>query len=381
MQLITRLKENRDGTNYPFHMPGHKRRLADDELLGRIYGIDITETEGFDDLHNARGILKEAQMQTARLFGAYETHYLVNGSTAGLLAAINAMVGTGDSIVITGNCHRSVNNAVMLSGADPVVITPERECFGIYGGISPRTVKKALKRIKDESKTPHRTAVVITSPTYEGITSDARGIADVCHEEGAVLIVDGAHGAHFSFSDYFPESAIGIADIVVTSVHKTLPAMTQTSLLHIGRNCPDKERIREMLSVFMTSSPSYVLMASIDSMTHMLKRRRTELFSEYERRLDDFYRKTENLRNLCVLKKSMLKTEGSADHDRGRIVVSDVTGRLSGRDLSGILHDRFGIVAEKAEEKCVVLISTIADTDEGFELLTKALFQTDDMIK
>ena len=130
MQLIRSLKENRDNGSYPFHMPGHKRTLAGDDLLLQIYGIDITETEGFDDLHNAVGIIKEAEDRAAALFGSDETHFLVNGSTCGILAAITGSVTSGDSLIMASNCHRSVYNAAMLCGAKPYVITPES------GGIS-----------------------------------------------------------------------------------------------------------------------------------------------------------------------------------------------------------------------------------------------------
>ncbi len=136
MDLISRLKENRDNGNYPFHMPGHKRRLAGDPLFEEVYALDITETEGFDNLHNAKGIIKEAEEKAAGCFGADETHFLVNGSTGGILAAITASVSDKDDVIIAANCHRSVYNAVMLSGARPYIITPEEEThFEIYGGI------------------------------------------------------------------------------------------------------------------------------------------------------------------------------------------------------------------------------------------------------
>ena len=258
MQLIKTLKENRDSGVYPFHMPGHKRMLAGDDLLGRIYGIDITETEGFDDLHNARGIIREAEDRAAALFRSDETHFLVNGSTCGILAAITGSVTSGDSLVIASNCHRSVFNGLMLSGAKPYIITPDPEAyFEISGGVSALSVERAIDEADGK-----RVAVVITSPTYEGITSDVEAIAGVCRKKGAVLIVDSAHGSHFGLSDDFPKSAVASgADVVITSVHKTLPAMTQTALIHINKDCPSKERIRKMLPVYMTSSPSYVCAA------------------------------------------------------------------------------------------------------------------------
>ena len=141
MRLIEALKENRVTGPYPFHMPGHKRSLANDSLLSEIYGIDITETEGFDNLYDAHGIIKEAEDRTAVLFGSDETHFLVNGSTGGILAAVCGTVADGDRIVIARNCHRSVYSAVMLSGAKPYIITPAKEKdFMIFGGVTPGQV-------------------------------------------------------------------------------------------------------------------------------------------------------------------------------------------------------------------------------------------------
>ena len=374
MTLINRLKENRDSGIYPFHMPGHKRRLADDETLREIYALDITEIPGFDDLHNAEGIIKEAEDRAARLFGSDETHFLVNGSTCGILSAIVGTVSKGDTVIAGSNCHRSVFNGIMLSGAKKVTITPDEESgFGICGGISVEAVTDALEKADG-----NKTAVVITSPTYEGITSDIDAIAKTCHEHNAVLIVDSAHGAHFGFSEGFPKSAVATdADAVITSVHKTLPSMTQTSLIHINRNCPSRDGIVKMLSVFQTSSPSYILMSSIDSMTELLEKQGKELFASYEKRLDDFYKKAEKFNSLSVLTKDELTAKGSTDHDRGRIVITDKTGTFSGQKLSDILLKTYGLCAEKSEDTYVLLITSIADTDEGFERLTKALTDID----
>jgi len=383
MKLISRLKENRNSGIYPFHMPGHKRMATDDELLSDIYGIDITEIKGFDDLHNAVGILREAEEKTADLFGSYETHFLVNGSTGGILAAVCAAVTEGDDIVIASNCHRSVYNAVMLCGASLHVITPgEEKNFNTYGGITAGSVCEALDHvISMRSRTKeadHRIAVVITSPTYEGIVSDTAAIAKACHEKGAVLIVDAAHGAHLGFSDDFPDSPVASgADIVITSVHKTLPAMTQTALIHINAKCPSKDRVRKMLSVFATSSPSYVLMASIDQMTDTLSKHADQMFAVYSSRLDNLYIKAEKFNSLELLNKDRLTAEGSVDYDKGKIVVRDKSGKLSGPQLYDLLYDKYKICAEMATDTYVVLMTSVSDSDEGFNRLYDALCDID----
>ncbi len=376
MQLVKALKDHRDGGDYPFHMPGHKRRLAGDEIFEEIYGIDITENDGFDDLHDAKGIIKEAEERAAAVFCSDETHFLVNGSTGGILAAVTGSVKEGDAIVIAKNCHRSVYNAVMLSGAKPYVITPDKETyFDIYGGVRAEDIREALAKAGDDGS--RRIAVVITSPTYEGVTSDVASIAGVCHKAGAILIVDAAHGAHFGFSDAFPKSAQNLgADVVITSVHKTLPAMTQTALIHINKSCPVKDNIRKMLSVFMTSSPSYVLMSSADSVTTLLSERGKELFGEYERRLDGFHRRTAALTHLSILCKEKLTAESSADFDKSKIVISDATGTYTGRALADEL-EKEGLIAEMSSASYVVLMTSIADTDEAFDKLADVLERID----
>lgn len=376
MQLVRALKEKSEGI-YPFHMPGHKRMLAGDGIFSDIYSIDVTETEGFDDLHEASGILKEAQDKAAELYGADETHFLVNGSTGGILAAICGTVTINDTVVVAANCHRSVWNAVALSHADIYVTAPEaEESFGICAGVDPASVKSALSDISREG-----TAVVITSPTYEGVVSDIAAIADICHSYKAVLIVDCAHGAHFGFDDDLPESPVKIgADVVISGVHKTMPSMTQTALIHINRNCPSKDRIRKMLTVFTTSSPSYVLTSSIDSMISLIGRSRKELFEPYVNRLNRFYEKASGLKCLTVLNRRMLTRKGSYDHDKGKIVVGDTTGRVSGRRLFDILYEEYSICAEMAGFSYVILMTSVADTDEGFNKVLDALFEIDSMI-
>nr|MCR5591006.1 hypothetical protein [Lachnospiraceae bacterium] len=192
---------------------------------------------------------------------------------------------------------------------------------------------------------------------------------------------DAAHGAHLGFSDAFPESAIfSGADVVITGIHKTMPAMTQTSLIHISNNCPSKERIRRMLSVFMTSSPSYVLMASIDSMTELISKRGEELFMAYAKRLDSFYKKAEEFECLSVLTDEKLNAKGSAGHDKGKLVISDMTGTFSGKDIEEILRSRYGIESEMSAEQYVILMTSIADNDEAFEHLIGAILEIDESL-
>ena len=175
------------------------------------------------------------------------------------------------------NCHRSVYHGAELMDLTPVYSYPKQiEDLGINGAILPEDVDKLLNQDEEIE------AVLVTSPTYDGICSDVRAIAEICHSHGVPLVVDQAHGAHFPFSDYFPEDAVSAgADIVIHSVHKTLPALTQTALLHVQGELVNRDRLRKFLSVYQSSSPSYVLMASVDALMELLEKEGQELFENH----------------------------------------------------------------------------------------------------
>lgn len=200
--ILQQLSEYAASEVYPFHMPGHKRNMP--EEISRLAGaakMDITEIEGFDDLHAPKGILLEAQERAAAVFGADETFFLVNGSTAGILTAVSAAAPKGSRVIVARNCHKSVYHACFLRELHPVFLYPQtvRE-YGIADAIRPEQVEEALKDVPDIA------AVIVTSPTYDGVVSDIEKIADIVHRAGIPLIVDAAHGAHFGFSPLFPEA-------------------------------------------------------------------------------------------------------------------------------------------------------------------------------
>lgn len=200
--LYEKLKDYADSGVYPFHMPGHKRTETD----GLPYDIDITEISGFDNLHEPVGCLCQLQATAASLFGARRAFALVNGATVGILAAVRAMTRYGDRVLIARNSHMAVYHAVELCGLDADYLIPDVvDGLGIFASVSPQEVERKL------SADPAISLVVITSPTYEGVVSDVRTIAEICHRYGARLLVDEAHGAHFPFSDKFPASAVPAA--------------------------------------------------------------------------------------------------------------------------------------------------------------------------
>lgn len=362
--LYSRLKAYSDTDYYGFHMPGHKRnqiRFGE----GLPYRIDITEIEGFDDLHHADGIIKEAQQEAARLYGAEETKFLVNGSTAGILSAVLGCTKKGDQILVARNCHKSVYHAIFLNELEPVYLWPGFSCqFQLNTEISVSAVKAALtkhSRIK---------AVVIVSPTYDGVVSDIESITEAVHERGIPLIVDEAHGAHFGFHPYFPENALKKgADVVIHSLHKTLPSLTQTALLHMRGEYIDKRRISSYLDMLQSSSPSYILMASIHECIRMLREEKEQLFEPYVRNLDTLRKNLQNLKHL-----KLVQTE---HYDRSKLVISVRHTDMSGRELYRELLEKYHLQMEMAAGSYVLAMTSPGDTKEGFARLEQALFELD----
>ena len=281
--LDQKLTEYTQSNIYPFHMPGHKRRPID---FPNPYTIDITEIDGFDNLHHAEDILHDAQQRAADLYGAKRSFYLVNGSTCGLLAAICAAAPKKSRILVARNSHKAVYHGIFLNEYDAVYLYPEVAGIGIQGQITAEAVEEKFTLYPDIA------AVVITSPTYDGVVSDIRSIAETVHRHGIPLIVDEAHGAHFGFGGGFPENAVKLgADVVIVSLHKTLPSFTQTALLHVCSDRIKEKDIAKYLGIFETSSPSYLFMAGMEKCIRMVKDGGQELFGNYRKLLDDFYAK------------------------------------------------------------------------------------------
>lgn len=370
--LFSRLKKYGNSDAYPFHMPGHKRRLAPEETE-HLYEMDITEIEGFDNLHEAEGILKDAQEYAAQLYHSEETAFIVNGSTAGILAAIAGTCENGGSILAARNCHKSVYHAIELHHLEPVYVYPHvNTIYGINEGIYPPDVEKLWISHQNIQ------AIVITSPTYDGVVSDIREICRIAHEKGVPVIVDEAHGAHFNFSDYFPESAVACgADIVIQSTHKTLPAMTQTALIHLNGNLIDRERIRRMLTVYQTSSPSYILMGSIDACLHIMEQRGKALFAGYTADLSRLREAVHACRYIKMPELEDFQRQYVKDYDRSKLVLSVKNTPVNGRQLYERLLNQYHIQMEMVSADYVLAMTSVGDTPDGYERLKKALYEID----
>lgn len=353
---------------YPFHMPGHKRRALP---FPNPYTIDITEIDGFDNLHHAEGLIREAEERAAELYGADRSYYLVNGSTCGLLAAICAAARRGDKVLAARNCHKAVYHAVSMQGLAVEFLYPAITRGDLQGQITAAQVEEAL------TKHPDIAVVILTSPTYEGIVSDVAAIAACCHAHGAALIVDEAHGAHFGFGAGFPENAVRLgADAVIMSLHKTLPSFTQTALLHCNGTRIDPGRVARYLGVYETSSPSYLFMAGMDACIDLIREQGAELFAEYRRRLDAFYRDTADLAQLHVMRREDLCKEEAYDWDDSKLMI--YAGTMDGEALHQELLGHYHLQMEMVSADYVLGMTSLMDTDEGMRRLVTALHEIDE---
>lgn len=388
--LQTQLKDYAEEGLYPFHMPGHKRRVRPAPDLP--FQWDLTEVPGTDDLHDARGILRQAMERSARLWGADRTWYLVNGSTCGLLAGIRALVRRDGEVLCARNCHKAVFHALELAGARVHWLLPRVvESWGICAGISGGQVEQALRRH------PGVKAVILTSPTYEGILSDVKEICRLCHEKNIPVLVDEAHGAHLlpvSEREGFPAGALSCgADLVVQSPHKTLPSLTQTAFLHLRGNLVDPEKIERALDIFETSSPSYPLLASLDGCTGILRGKGDQLFARWGLRLGRFLEEVRPLRHLRVFGASRQGDAGPDTgqesvrdpredirfllHDPGKILIDAAPAGMTGRELADLLRRDWRMETEMAQGSLLLVMTSPCDSEDALDRLAQALLAVD----
>lgn len=421
---------------YPWHMPGHKRQplekpdcgmcLKDDENGGQlpqnvdnisksrenfwngVYAHDFTEAKDLDDMHEPEMFIADSLAEMKKVYGTFATYMLVNGSTSGLMTAIHATCRRGDIILAARNCHKAVYNAICMLELEPEYIVPDyvdmkwrcgvnqsmsdkmtdasgkgdyevSERTDILGDISPDKLECAINTMIADGRKP--SAVIITSPTYEGVISDIRTIAEIAHRYGIYLIVDEAQGAHLNFMEGHETAMKQGADLVIESLHKTMPALTQTSLIHVMNPKLD-ERVRRYLQIFQTSSPSYIFMQSMEKAVAFGVNNKAE-FVEYGRRLEIFAGKCDSFRNIRLFRScDACKV---FDHDEGRLVfvvrpgTVDRSGQIfTGVMLADILADRYGLIVEMVSVSYVICISSVVDSADSYDILFKAIEEIDD---
>ncbi len=365
MRLYKQLKKYSKKHITAMHMPGHKRHNFIKNSLP--YEIDITEIEGFDNLHSAKTILKECSLKATKLYKTVQSFYLINGSTCGILSAIKYCCDIGDKIIIAKNCHKSVFNAVELLNLKHIYINSKFDKeTSLFCDISPNDIQKCLENNKDAK------CVLITSPTYEGVISNIKEIAKIVHKFNIPLIVDEAHGAHLFLEN---KSAINFgADIVINSLHKTLPSLTQTALIHICSKKIDLIKMQKILATFQSSSPSYILMSSIDECVTFLRKNGIKYYAKLQNNLNLFKTKVQKLKHLYILGYNC--STPFYDFDKTKIVIFTTNTNISGETLMQKLREN-KIELEMCYTNYALAMSTIFDTKRDLSRLANVLLKID----
>ena len=373
--LFTVLKDvyvKRDIT--PFHVPGHKRGVgADEEFLNyvgkNIHDIDVTIFKMVDGLHNPKSCIKEAQDLAADAYGADHTFFAVNGTSGAIQAMIMSVVKVGEKILVPRNVHKSVQAGLVLSGSIPVYMEPEiDEELNIAHGVSLQTVEKALEMEPDAK------AVLLINPTYYGVAADIRSICTLVHSYGIPLIVDEAHGPHLHFHEDLPISAVDAgADIVAQSTHKILGAMTQMSLLHVNGDLVSVNRVKQILSMLHTTSPSYPLMASLDCARRKIAVEGKELLDQTIKLANHLRQEINMIEGFYSFGKEVCGKEGTFDFDPTKVTITCKQLGLRGQELERLLTEKYNIQVELSDFYNVLAVITLGDTYESVNKLIDAL--------
>ena len=374
-RLFESLKEYSEGDFYPFHMPGHKRN-PESGPFGQTYRLDITEIDGFDNLHQPESLIKDAQERGARLYHSEDTYFLVNGSTAGILSAVSAAAGRGKKLIIARNCHKAVYHAAFLNHMELYYVYPQKvEGYEIAGAVLAEDIERVIKEIleKDGERDAEGIGgIVITSPTYDGIVSDVKKIVDMVHSYGIPVIVDQAHGAHFGLHPAYPENAVRQgADLVIHSLHKTLPAPTQTALIHRSGKLVDKGLLEKYLRIYQSSSPSYLLMAGIDEAIAIAETQGAQRLNGLLDLRNHFFEEMQECAwiHICPLT------------EPGKLVISVKGCPVTGQMLYDVLREKYHLQMEMASGSYVLAVLSMMDREEGFERLLRALREIDGEIQ
>ena len=362
-----------------FKIPGHRYEKGISPRWRQwtgdgIFRFDLTEAEGLDDLHCPEGVIKEAQELAAEIFHAKATYFLVNGTTCGNEAMVLTCAGEKEKIMVPRNAHKSVLMGLILSGAEPIYLMPRYdEKTGLCGSIMPEDVEEGFR------KHPDCKGVFLVSPTYYGVCSDIRKISEICHKKRAVLLVDEAHGGHLYFgdksmgTDTLPEGAIlQGADVCAQSMHKVTGSLTQSSLLHVGSERIDRGRLEANLHMVQSTSPSYLLMTSLDAARYELAMHGPQMIHRAFA-LAKTARKSINAIPGMVCYGEEIKNESIYDLDTTRLVISASDLGITGFELADRLYEEYRVGLELADEKNVVAVVTYANEKEDIQNLVDAL--------
>lgn len=372
--IVEALKQAYINPTYQFHIPGHTKGLGTLPDFRKLVGkkaLMVDTTDEFDNLGTltpATGPIKEAEELAAIAFGAQKTFFLINGSTIGNLAVAMGLTKKGQKVIVNRNCHRSILTGLIISGAEPLWIIPEKLTdWGLWGNVDSKEVERLLSENDDVS------AVWITNPTYEGVVSDIESIAKVCKKYDVPLIVDEAHGCLWNFNDKLPTTSLKLgADIVVHSLHKTGGSMSQSSMLHIGKNSKiNVDDVERALMLLHTTSPSLMLLGSLDAARANLQTQRGQK------------QLAKAIANAKYLRSEIDKMQNIHQLKAGFGYKTDVTkvfikaDGLSGKRLESILEIDFGIEVESASDIGILILCNIGNKRSDFEYLVDCLKRID----
>ncbi|MEX0417088.1 aminotransferase class I/II-fold pyridoxal phosphate-dependent enzyme [Bacillus sp. C30] len=355
MPLYEALMEFKERRLLSFHVPGHKNGLNFPQKASGgfkdILSIDVTELTGLDDLHSPFECIDEAQQLLAEVYGVHKSYFLINGSTVGNLAMILSCCGEHDIVLVQRNCHKSIINGLKLAGANPVFLNPWiDEVHNVPVGVRDEVIKEAI------TKYPNAKALILTHPNYYGMGIDLEASIAYAHAHKIPVLVDEAHGAHFCIGDPFPKSALVYgADIVVHSAHKTLPAMTMGSYLHINSRLVSEEKVSSYLSMLQSSSPSYPIMASLDIARFAIAVIKEEGHDEIVEFLRRFKEGLRSIPQIAILQ--------YPSQDELKVTVQ-TRCQLSGYELQSVF-EKVGIYTEMADPYNVLLILPL-QVNEGY---------------
>lgn len=381
LPIIEELLKYIEEDNSYFAMPGHKMGKIFNNvtegrtLLRNLIKFDITEVDGVDNLHNPQGILKEAQELLSRFYGSKKSYFLVNGSTSGNLAMIFSSFKEGDKIIVERNCHRSIYNGIIMRKLRPIYI--KSKISNIYDAPFSLDKEHLFNLIKENQDAK---GIVLTYPNYYGICSDLEAIIKTAKEYNMLVLIDSAHGAHYGVIKELPENPLNLgADMVVQSAHKTLPSLTQTSYLHIGEGI-DEERVDFYVSSFLSTSPSYMFMASMDYARYYLEAYGKDSYSMLLNLCNEYRAKINGLSGFHIINEEDLIDEGISNSklcliDKTRYVINLNRG-YSGHKLLDYLRIN-KIQCEMSDSRNVVLIFSPGNDKADFERLYLALSNCD----
>ncbi len=370
--LFEALLEHASGSPAGFHIPGHCRGQGLPEELAALGGqalfsLDMTELPGLDDLHNPGGPIALAQELAAELYGAGRSFFLVNGTTVGIQALLAAYAGQGE-VIVPRNAHRSVLGGLIVSGADPYYVMPEViPEFGADCGVPPAKILLALE------ERPGAAAVIVVRPNYYGVAGDLPGQVHMVHEAGRLLLADEAHGAHLRFHRDLPQDAMSAgADASVQSTHKLGGSLGQSSMLHLKHGVDDGERVAVALQLLQTTSPSYILMGSLDLARRQMALRGEQLLERTLELARWLRKRLSQVRGLSILSQAHLR-DSSLGIDPAKLVISVQSLGLTGYQVEKLLARRYNVFVEMADAANIVAVLSIGTTFRDCESLASAM--------